>query len=832
MKKILLAAIPVLAIGIFISLELKKDSFEEAYEEEYEEEGEQGPGYFKFIREIKGDAPKNIVNLWAQQIRQYKKSGLVLDSIRELGPYNVGGRTRGFIIDQDNPDKIFLGGISGGIWVSEQAGTDWHPLNEQEITLNVSHMAQNPFNPDIIYYSTGESIGNSSAAPGAGIFKSTDHGKTFTQLASTVGGTFDPSWRIVCSLTDTNTVFVSLNSGGVYRSKDAGQSWERVVITSRPCQDLEVFPDGSVMVTIQNQGIYKSPNGDDGSWTLLGNGAPSGSSNGRIELAYCETQPQTVYAAVSNNSNTGLNGVYRSNDGGNSWAKTAKSPTQSDGQYPFTWYCLALDVKRDDPESVLIGSVNLLFTENGGDTWFKANNSHADYHVMAEHPSRPDKIWIGNDGGFHQYDWNDLSTFVDLNWGLNITQFYTGSFSPEGLTVMAGAQDNGTHFTLNAKDSFYKAQGADGSYNQISQQDPSLAYVSFQNGRIYRVDNFGTTKLTLTDIVQDMDLDGDKQVDDGAWFIHPFDINMQDGEMVFYPTKKKVYRSNNGGILFDPITKDINIGTGIVPFCVGISNQKNPAVYIGGSNSLFTRIPNAGTAVPGDEVNLRSFVPNALYSSFMGCIKVNPIDPSKLYVSYVNYSSTSRIWRVDDADSDEPKFVDISGNLPTSMPVNWVEVDPASPDSVIFAGTDRGLFYTNDGGQNWYQEEGIPNVVVDMLRIRQSDRRLFIYTHGRGIFTARITPYNKAIPDHDIVGINPMPVQAVKAYPNPVKDFVTLEWTSNPGQAKTIQVFNAEGKAVLNAKLESGARIDTRNWKPGIYFIKGEGLETKKLQVR
>lgn len=826
MKKVSLLLLLVGALSTIVF-------FNSQEETKVENETGAGPGYFEFIRQIKGEAPANSVNLWERQMRYSKKGGDVLDSIVEVGPFNIGGRTRAVVIDKSNPDKIFVGAISGGMWVSEESGKNWKKLNDRQITLNISHLAQNPLNPDILYYSTGEGAGNSSAAPGAGIFKSIDHGKSFSQLPATANGIFDYAWRIVCSPVDTNTLYVTTSSKGMYRSIDGGQSFERVVITSRAVYDLELFPDGSVIVSIQGQGIYTSTTGNDGSYIARNSGLPAGSSMGRTEMAYCATQPHIIYAAVSNSSNTGLLGVYKSTDQGINWASVPTNPANQGGLFPFTWYCLALHVKWDDPNSVIIGSVNLMYTKNGGSNWQAAKNSHADYHEITFHLSKPTKIYIGNDGGVHEYDWNTLGNYTDLNWGLNITQFYSGAFSPNGITVMAGAQDNGTNYSLNSSETFYKAYGADGSYTQINQQNSTQAYLSYQNGRLFRVDGFGSNNLNTFDIIQDMDDNGDNNIDDGAWFINPFDINPQDGDMIFFPTKKRIYRSKNGGIRFEPITNSINIGGSLEPFCVGVSNQLNPAVYVGGSNSLFYRIKNAGISKIGEEENLRSFVPSALYSSFIGCIRVNPIDASILYISYVNYSSVSRIFKVIKADSDVPEFIDISGNLPVGMPVNWVEVDPASPDSVIFAGTDRGLFYTSDGGKTWFQEESIPNVVVDMLRLRMSDRRLFIFTHGRGVFTARVTPYNKAIPAHNTVGITRMGENGgMQIYPNPAHHWVEIKWNNMHGSNQTAQIFDAAGRMVKKVSIKNGERLNTQNLVSGLYYIKVSGIGTSKLLVQ
>lgn len=828
MKKIIPLGILLLSLGFG----LWHFAFN-THQEEPEKGPRKGPRYFEFIRQLKGQAPVDVVNRWNRSDRFSKRSGQVLDSIEEMGPFNVGGRTRAVLIDRSNSNRIFVGGISGGLWVSDNAGQSWNKINDQAVSLNISHITQNPFNPDIIYYCTGEGAGNSSSAPGAGIFKSTDHGQTFVQLPASVGGNFDYSWRIEHSLVDSNTFFVATNNLGLFRSQDGGQSFEKVVVTARPIHDLEVFPDSTVMISIQGHAVFSSKTGNLNSFVLKNGGFPALNTFGRVELAYCAGQPSVVYAAVSESSNTSLRNVYRSNDQGANWTAVAKNPQDEGGNFPFTWYCLALHVKQDDPNTVVIGSVNVRVSTNGGNNWESVENSHADYHTMVAHPSKPNKVYIGNDGGLFEYDWSTIEDeFENLNYGLNITQFYAGAFGPNGLNIITGAQDNGTNYTFAGNDTFKKLYGADGSYTQINQQDPSIAYLSYQNGNVFRVDNFGSKTPALTKLTYNFDGDQDEEIDDGAWFIHPFDINPQNGEQVYFPTKRRLYVSHDGGLFFEPVTNTMNAGNQQEVFCVGISNQLSPTVYVGGSNGLFYRIKNAATATPGHEKNLRSFTPTNVRSSFIGSIKVNPVNPSVVYIGLTNYSATSHIYRVDNADKDTPVFVDISGNLPANLPVNWIEVDPASPDSVLFAATDFGLYYTTDAGQTWFKEEGIPNVVIDMIRLRMSDRRLFIYTHGRGAFTARVTPYGKAIPPHSTVSVEEVEKERPMVFPNPAKDDVQLRWTTLAGtEPKRVEIVDQKGRTVLSKTVLPGERINTSSLGTGVYYIRAEGLSTEKLLI-
>ncbi|TNE79057.1 MAG: T9SS type A sorting domain-containing protein [Bacteroidetes bacterium] len=822
----------VLSISLLLGIAGVSAVFMLSKTEEKVEKPRKGPGFFDFIKEVQGIPPAGVVSAWQQNSAQYKNQNSPLDSVIEVGPYNVGGRTRAILWDKFNPGHIMVGGISGGMWNSSDSGRHWTALNDQEITLNVSHVTQSPFDQNIIYYSTGEGSGNSSAAPGAGIFKSTDGGQTFAQLPATANGTFDYAWRICHSLVDSHTIYVATGNSGLYRSKDAGQSFERVYATTREVHDVEVFEDSTVMFTVRGIGIFTSKNAEPSTITQMTQGLPNSNTFGRVELAYCGSQQNVMYAAFSNFSNNDLSELYRSNDSGYTWTATTTNPTNKGGTFSFTWYCLALQVKYDDPDQVLIGSVNIMYTSDAGINWKAARNSHSDYHSMEVHPSRPDKIIIGNDGGVHEYNWNTVSnSFVDLNEGLNITQFYAGGYGPQGYDLIGGTQDNGTHQSRDLADSFSKVYGADGSYAHIHQQKDPVAYLSWQNGMIRKTLDYRTKSPATFSILNELDGNRDNTVDDGAWFINPFTVNYKDGEQVYYVTRRRLWRSNTGGILWDPATNNINSGSAQTPFAVGISNQVSPMAFVGGSNGLFYRIKNVSFETPGKEENLRNLSPVEIRTSFISSIKVSPITNSVVYISMSNYSTVSRLWRIDKADQDTPVWTNIGAGLPSNLPVNWVEVDPASPDSVILVGTNNGLYYSVDAGTTWAKDDRIPSTTVDMIQVRESDRRVFIFTHGRGSFVARLTPYGKPVPDYNAVSVQSVKPAEAKVYPNPATDRISLVWDGTQNSRHFV-VVDAQGKQILKGQCAPGEEIQLGNQVPGIYYIKVEGIEAKKFLIQ
>ena len=198
----------------------------------------QHPGYFEQWKKEKqnkdGIIPKWKRNEWIkwdkqnQQVRKRNQSP-IFDTIIEIGPKAIGGRTRGLWVDPENDNHLLAAGISGGMWKSKDQGQSWEPINEHEVSMMPSCITSNPFNPNIIYYGTGESRANSADVSGNGVFKSTDRGESFQQLSSTVGlSGMDEIWDIEHSKSDSSTLFVGTNSRGLYRSTDEGATWENI----------------------------------------------------------------------------------------------------------------------------------------------------------------------------------------------------------------------------------------------------------------------------------------------------------------------------------------------------------------------------------------------------------------------------------------------------------------------------------------------------------------------------------------------------------------------------------------------------------------------------
>lgn len=780
------------------------------------------PGWMEQWNELKltGDVvlDSRLLKVARRNAMLSKRGQSNLTEIQELGPYNVGGRIRAMVFDRANSDRILAAGVSGGLWETLDRGATWKPVDDFSTNLSITHITQNPFDHNVWYYCTGEAAGNSAGIPGDGVWKSTDRAKSFFKLPASDTTLFDYTWRIEHSLVDSNTFYVATRSEGLWRSTDAGLSFERIFEQgNNHISDLEVFADGSIMIGVRTVGIFYSPSGEPNTFTKLLGGLPT-SDFRRVELAYCDSFPNYIYAALENTSGNGLRGFFRSTDKGISWTEMA-NPDQ-EYSFAFPWYCLTVSVKPSDSNYVVVGSVRLGYTRNGGLTWSETKNSHADHHNVVWDPVEPERFFNGNDGGMYRYELISLNNNTyDRNTGLNITQFYTGFYFPEGLDVYGGTQDNGTQSTKNAKPVFDHIFGGDGAFCAINQQNPSIAWVSYQNGRIHRTDAAWLDKPTFYNIMGNLDQLNNNNIDDGAWFINPFDINLVDGEQIFFVTRKRLWRSNYGGLDWQPLTKFITAGQ---PYSVGISHEPFPTVYLGGTGGIFYRIDSAYYASPGDEINLSSSLPSAVNSHTIGNLTVHPHYDSVVYAAFTNFSPEPRLYKVVDAKSANPQWIDISGNLPVNVPVNWVQVSRMN-DSVLAAATDYGLYTTIDGGETWLLEDAIPKVSIHMIRLRATDGRLFIFTHGRGMWTAQMP----GVWEWPASVSEPKPA-ALHIYPNPVYDVARVALPE--AGAATYRIFNISGSLVASGRTEGQLSVGTLPG--GLYLVELETAQGGKLVSR
>ncbi len=758
---------------------------------------ESKPGYADQFYQMKqnenGEVPRSMWKQWVEQTSQFHGKIEFFNEVNEIGPSNIGGRTRSLIVDSENSNHLIAGGVSGGIWNSTDGGANWTPLDDQASTLSITGITQSPFNPKEIYYCTGElTNGTHINYDGNGIFKSNNGGQSFKQLDSSDIVAFDKTWDITHSYTDSNTFYVATILNGLFRSTDKGISFHQIFKAgSSAINDVDATEDGIVYFSVYGKGIYSFQEKDTPSIARFETIPVTG--YGRCLVEASKSSPKIIYTAFANSDRESLKAVYKSIDGGETWKELA-SPQSIGVRFNQIWHNMVLDVHPTNPNFVICSGVTSGYSTNGGDSWKKMANGHSDYHNAVFVPGTND-FYMVNDGGIYKLNTASAGSFAtDRNNGYNITQLYAGSFNPTGDEVLVGAQDNWTSTNTNGVSEFSQVLGGDGAFNAIDHTGEFI-YASSQNGNIRRWS--GTRWVNIYNSLRATVGSSD------FWFINPFEINPTDGEQVYFPTKNFIARSTNQGTNWQLLTNSI---PGSI-FSLAMTPEDNPDLYFGGQSGILYRVEGAKTASPGSAFKMFTLAPAIARGGFIGNIEIDPNDHSTIYLAMSNFSTQPRIWKVENANTASPKWVDISGDLPSSLPVNWIEVDPANSDNIMVA-TDYGLYVTADGGRFWSREEQIPNVYISQIRLRESDRKLFAFTFGRGVWSATL--------NNDInTSVKEVVEEKVLVYPNPTCHTITISEMSG----NTIEIITSSG-SVSSLEVMDGHTVDVDHLTSGIYFVR------------
>jgi len=516
-------------------------------------------GAIQYLHKIKSNERTGRVDLSdiysakskVNEMKMQRSSQSVLEW-EEMGPNNVGGRTRAILIDKNNPDIIYAGAVSGGLWVSYSGGRAWQKYSPELSNVNISSITQAP-NGDI-YFGTGEmyfakysSGSGESGFVGNGLWKKSANSSSFEQKTGVMPGSNNSSgyewsgvYEMLVDPNNSNRVFASTGSG-LKLSEDAGNTWVNVGIgpTALTSTDIQVSSDGSYYMASINNMVYYSDDGSVGTFVSRHAGLPTGNL-GRTEISISPSNPNYVYCAISNNSGNGdMIGIYRSTDRGQSWEAIALAGiTELNIFSSQARYDMLIGVHPTNPDILYVGGLDLWMWNSGQweklTQWFFAgfpqftNYLHADQHTIVFHPDNPNIFYVGNDGGVFRTE-DGGHTFKHMNRGYNVTQFYSVGFSKYG-EVVGGTQDNGTQL-VGWKAEYsnsdivqgvtpqagFEIRGGDGGYCDFSRINPDVIFMETQYGDAARSFDKGMSfSTTFAGEVQNF-IDAQ-----GAPFVTPF----------------------------------------------------------------------------------------------------------------------------------------------------------------------------------------------------------------------------------------------------------------------------------------------------------------------
>ncbi|MGF2413150.1 MAG: hypothetical protein ACQUYJ_12540, partial [Ferruginibacter sp.] len=650
----------------------------------------------------------------------------------------TSGRMRAVLVDLADA-SVWAGSISGGLWhntnIASTSAANWLLVNDFLGNLAVSSICQDPTNTDVMYFGTGEKTFNSDAVRGAGIWKSTNHGVSWSLLAST--SAFNNISKVLCDASG-NVYATSMGlfgANGVLRSTDGGTTWTTITPTGLTAfaTEMKLSNTGRLHIVCG----YRLQGGTSGyrytdnpatvtsaTWTAPATTFPT---DYNTELAVAGN---TLYAEPANASYL-VPTIYKSTDGGANWAATITSPPGGSAEPSILpgaqgWYDLAIGVDPADPNIVIAGGLNFYRSTNGGSTWTQIsrwvgttlNYVHADHHAVVWNGTQ---VLLATDGGLF-YSNDNGATFTDRNDGLRLKQFFSCAIHPTTTNYfIAGAQDNGTHQLSNAGLSgSVEVVGGDGSYTHIDQNEPQYQFSGFTRSSYLRSTDGGASwgGVTYSTTL--------------GQFINPTDYDDIGNKMYTSSTAGTYVRWENPqtGSTFTPVTVAAFNSSSVLS--VQVSPYTANRVFFGTTGGRVVKVDNAHLATP----TATNITGSGMSASTVSCVAVGTTD-NNLIATFSNYGAT-HVW-ASTTGGGTSGWTNISGNLP-DIPVRWAMFYPEDNTKAMVA-TEMGVYETdliNGASTVWVQNSSFPVVKTNMLQYRKSDGTVIAATHGRGLWTATI----------------------------------------------------------------------------------------------
>ena len=764
------------------------------------------------------------------------KEAAAAEPWRSIGPDNIGGRTLAVSFNPQNPNTVYAGSASGGLWRSRTAGVGpaaWEYVDTGYPVLGVSSIAIAPDDTNAIYIGTGEvygyqdadiglSIRTTRGTYGIGILKTADGGQTWEKSLDWTCEQKKGVWAVEINPMNSDVVWAGTTEG-TYKSTDAGETWARVD-TTLMVMDLIVHPvdTNTVYIACGNLnspggGLYRTSDGGT-TWQPLIQGLPA-AFGGKPQMALYQSSPNVLLAGFGGGYWSGAGTTLcRSEDGGDTWTTVS---TVDYATYQG-WYSHLVGVHPLDSDQVICAGIELWKSTTGGTNLVQKSHSinvhgtppaggpegppdyiHVDIHSITYHPTDPDIVYFGTDGGvFRSLDGGE--TFQGCNGGYQTTQFYNGfsSSMTDSALAIGGLQDNYTTI-YRGTPSWQRVLYGDGAHTYIRPTDADVMYGSYQYlGSLYRSRDRGQSWESL----------GGSFMGE-ANFVTPFIFCAANPE-VGYAGLSYMYRTINGGQFWYILNHNQELDGNPV-LSLAVSSYRTDLVFAA-TAPVFTRAHLFRSTDAGDSW---TDITGDLPDRYPVDIAVDPVLDSNVYVVFSGFGA-SHAWRSADWGNS---WQDIGQALP-DVPTSAVAIDPLYPDH-IYVGNDLGVYVSTDAGASWASfGEDLPEAVIVMdLSISPSNRAIRAVTHGNGVYQRPLLG-STAVPQTG--GTTPVSFELLQNYPNPFNDGTTIEFRLQEAGHVRLAVYNATGQLIeslVDERRDAGrhqVRWNARDVASGVYFYK------------
>jgi len=750
------------------------------------------------------------------------------------GPLNIGGRITDIEIPSSRPEVYYVGAASGGIFKTVNGGNDWIPIFDEQEMISIGDIEISKNNNDLIWVGTGEvnAGGGSLVYDGDGTYKSTDGGITWEPKGLPDIGSVG---KIVIDPNDDNTVYVGAmgplfknsSNRGVYKTTNGGDSWQQVLFVSDSTGvvDLSIHPTNSNIVYAASWERIRRPNrrqyggitsgihrsiDERNTWIELTNGLPSiASQKGRISIDISQSNPNVLYTRYVTAAG-GIQGVYKTTDGGDTWTAVNSSQLTDVG---FHWWFGGVRVDPTDENTIYNIDFEVQKSTNGGNSWSNSFSiAHVDQHALAFNESVPGQVLLGNDGGLYYSSNGGASATKDLK--LPITQFYRMYVDAQNENkIYGGAQDNSTSRTQTGGLSDWSIiYGGDGFQPLVDPTNTNVIYALYQYGSLGKSTNNGGSFFNATNGISS----GDRK----NWDT-PITFDPNNSQTLYYGANR-LYRTTNAAGNWAAISPDLTNGphAGNLTFgtitTISVSPLDSQVIYVGTDDGKASVSRNGGTTWTD--------ISNGLPDRWFTKILASRDNPSTVYLTSSGYRFGENIGHVYKSIDFGATWMDISASLP-DIPVNDIEKDKFGN---LFIATDVGVLASKDEGLSWVAlGDNLPSVVVPDLFIHEGSEYLYAATFGRSMYKIDISNNILATTQNEFSS-------EVKVFPNPASDLVSVS-IKDKMENPEIKMYDIMGRMVKQQRFESGNnfQFSVLNLSKGIYYlqISSGGKETSKKLI-
>ncbi|MCC3860938.1 VPS10 domain-containing protein [Pseudemcibacter aquimaris] len=694
--------------------------------------------------------------------------------MRNIGPSYMSGRIADVAVDQKDPGTWYAAVASGGVWKTVNAGTTWDPIFDNESVYSIGDVTIDPSNSNVIWVGTGENNAGRHIAFGDGIYKSENGGKSWKNMGLENS---EHLGDIVIHPEDGDTVWASAQGPlwskggqrGVFKTTDGGKTWRNTLEIDEwtGVGSLAIDPSNpdilyaaawqrqrtiaALIDTGPGSALYKSTDGGE-TWEKMTEGLPKGNI-GKSSIAVSPIDPNVVYATIELDERKG--GFWRSSDKGASWTKM--SDRVSGGTGPHYYQEIFADPHTFD--MVYMANNLSAYSMDGGKTWTDINlvNKHVDDHAFAFHPTDPDFVLIGSDGGL--YESRDNMKKWRFMQGISAAQFYkiAADDTYPFYNVYGGTQDNSTQGgpsrTMRAdgmrNGDWYLTMGADGHQPAVEPGNPNIMYSQWQQGGLMRHD-----KLLRENVnVKPQERPGEP-AERFNWDA-PINVSHHDPKRLYHASQR-LWRSDDRGDNWTPISGDLTKNGNRLTYEMmdttwgpeagwdlsAMSNFHTIAnvaespideniLYVGTDDGLIQVTSDGGENWTRIEIaDIRGIPAN----SYVNDIRADRFDADTVYAALDNHKEGDYAPYLIKSTDRGRTWTSITNGLPEKSLVWRITQDHVNSD-LMFLGTEFGIYFTVDGGDNWIElEGGMPTISVRDVRIQRRENDLVAGSFGRGIF--------------------------------------------------------------------------------------------------